>query len=100
MNEINGIVRAKAPKRLPVVLTREEVPQILNKLQGQRWLIACLQYGSGLRLIESVRLRVLDLDFDHQALYVRSGNTWFQLPNAVSIHVLALPGVIMPLRTN
>jgi integron integrase len=73
LNEINGIVRAKRPKRLPVVLNREEVAHILNNLSGQRWLIACLQYGSGLRLIESVRLRVLDLDFDHRALYVRSG---------------------------
>ncbi len=61
LNEINGIVRAKRPKRLPVVLTRAEVAQILNRLQGQNWLIACLQYGSGLRLIESVRLRVQDI---------------------------------------
>ncbi|MES9946697.1 MAG: integron integrase [Candidatus Thiodiazotropha sp.] len=73
LNEIDGIVRAKRPKRLPVVLNRQEVARILNNLNGQQWLIGCLQYGSGLRLIESVRLRVMDLDFDHRAIYVRSG---------------------------
>jgi integron integrase len=73
LNEIDGIVRAKRPQRLPVVLNRLEVAQILNHLQGQQWLIGCLQYGSGLRLIESVRLRVFDLDFDHRAIYVRNG---------------------------
>jgi integrase len=98
LNEINGIVRAKKPKRLPVVLTREEVAQILSKLQGRHWLIACLQYGSGFRLIESVRLRVQDLDFDHQALYIRSGNTCFRLPSEVSTLVLVLRGAITLMR--
>ncbi len=60
---IRGIVRAKRPKRLPVVLTVKEVSAILSQLRGTQWLIACLQYGSGLRLIESVRLRVMDIDF-------------------------------------
>jgi site-specific recombinase XerD len=73
LNEIGGIVRAKRPKRLPVVLNREEVARILNNLNGQQWLIACLQYGSGPRLIESVRLRIMDLDFDHRAIDVRNG---------------------------
>ncbi len=73
LDELQGIVRAKKPQKLPVVLNREEVARILNHLKGQHWLIACLQYGSGLRLIESVRLRVMDLDFDHRAIYVRSG---------------------------
>jgi integron integrase len=71
--DIEGIVRAKRPQRLPVVLNRQEVAQILNSLKGQQWLIGCLQYGSGLRLIESVRLRIMDLDFDHRAIYVRNG---------------------------
>lgn len=48
---IRGIVRAKRPKRLPVVLTVKEVSAILSQLRGTQWLIACLQYGSGLRLI-------------------------------------------------
>ncbi len=73
LKEINGVVRAKKPKRLPVVLTQKEVAKVLSHLKGVYWLIACLQYGSGLRLIESVRLRVMDLDFDRRAIYVRSG---------------------------
>jgi integron integrase len=68
-----GIVRAKRPQRLPVVLTPEEVGRILRALNGVYWLIACLQYGSGLRLLESVRLRVKDLDFEHRAILVRDG---------------------------
>jgi integron integrase len=73
LKEIHGVVRAKKPQRLPVVLSREEVARVLARLQGQYWLIACLQYGSGLRLIESVRLRVMDLDFEHRAIFVRNG---------------------------
>jgi integrase len=68
-----GIVRAKRPQRIPVVLTPAEVANILRELKGVYWLIACLQYGSGLRLLESVRLRVKDLDFDHRAILVRDG---------------------------
>jgi integron integrase len=56
-----------------VVLSREEVGRTLGFLQGTSWLIACLQYGSGLRLMESLRLRVKDLDFGHRAVIVRSG---------------------------
>jgi site-specific recombinase XerD len=73
LDEMEGIVRSKRPQRFPVVLNRQEVGRILNNLKGQQWLIGCLQYGSGLRLIESVRLRVMDLDFDHRAIYVRNG---------------------------
>jgi site-specific recombinase XerD len=56
-----------------VVLTAVEVGRVLSRLQGVYWLIGCLQYGSGLRLLESVRLRVKDLDFDHRAILVRDG---------------------------
>lgn len=73
LSEIQGVVRAKKPQRLPVALTTNEVAKLLANLNGLHWLIACLQYGSGLRLIESVRLRVLDLDFDRRAIYVRNG---------------------------
>ena len=68
-----GIVRAKRPARIPVVLTAAEVGRILSHFKGVHWLVACLQYGSGLRLLESVRLRVKDLDFDHRAILVRDG---------------------------
>jgi integron integrase len=70
---IQGVVRAKREKRLPVVLTQTEVRRMLQNLNGVHWLIACVMYGSGLRLMESLRLRVKDLDFDHRAIYVRNG---------------------------
>jgi len=70
---IEGVVRAARPRKLPVVLTPEEVGRVLARLSGVYWLIACLRYGSGLRLIESVRLRVKDLDFQHRAVVVRDG---------------------------
>jgi integron integrase len=73
LGEFAGIVRANRPPRLPVVLTTGEVGQILRALTGVHWLICCLQYGSGLRLLESVRLRVKDLDFEHRAILVRDG---------------------------
>jgi len=73
LGEFAGIVRAKRPPRVPVVLTLAEVSRILRALKGLYWLIACLQYGSGLRLLESVRLRVKDLDFEHRAIVVRDG---------------------------
>ncbi|MCU7942772.1 MAG: integron integrase [Candidatus Thiodiazotropha sp. (ex Cardiolucina cf. quadrata)] len=73
LKDIHGLVRAKKPQKLPVVLTQIEVAKILSKLNGVHWLVACLQYGSGLRLIESVRLRVMDIDFDRRAIYVRNG---------------------------
>ncbi len=73
LGEIGGVVRAKKPARLPVVLTQDEVARVLSHLTGVHWLVACLQYGSGLRLLESVRLRVKDLDFAHRAICVRSG---------------------------
>jgi len=55
------------------VLTQTEVGRILPNLNGVYWLIGCLQYGSGLRLLESLRLRVKDLDFEHRAVLVRDG---------------------------
>ena len=73
LGDINGVVRAKKPQRLPVVLSCEEVRQVLDHIQGVHWLIACLLYGSGLRLMEAVRLRVQDLDFNQCAIYVRNG---------------------------
>ncbi|HID45791.1 MAG TPA: integron integrase [Chromatiaceae bacterium] len=71
--EIRGISYAKRPKRLPVVLTPDEVAGVLSQLEGTQWLVACLLYGSGLRLIEALRLRVMDLDFSRRAIFVRNG---------------------------
>ena len=66
-------VRAKKPKRLPTVLTREEAQQVLAAMSGTPQLIAKLLYGAGLRLIECLRLRVKDVDFGQQQIIVRDG---------------------------
>jgi integrase len=70
---IEGIVRARTPRRLPVVLTRREVVSLLEELHGHDKLIAGLMYGSGLRVQESLRLRVKDLDLPRRELVVRDG---------------------------
>ncbi|MGE0642016.1 MAG: integron integrase [Thermoanaerobaculia bacterium] len=66
-------VRAKRPKRLPVVLSRDEVRKVLAAIEGVEGLVARLLYGSGLRLHEALRLRVQDLDLDRGEVAVRSG---------------------------
>lgn len=66
-------VRAKVTQRLPVVLTQQEVARILSHLTSEQWLMVGLMYGSGLRLLECLRLRVKDLDFDYHCITVRSG---------------------------
>ncbi len=56
-------MRARKPKRLPVVMSRDEAKAVLENLHGEEWLMANLLYGSGLRLMECLRLRVKVLDF-------------------------------------
>ena len=70
---VDGVVRAKRPHRLPVVLTRQEVRSILGRLDGSDWLMAMLLYGAGLRLMECLRLRVKDIDFISNQIVVRAG---------------------------
>lgn len=70
---IDGVLRAKRPTKLPVVWTRQQVDAILAKLSGTEHLMAGLLYGSGLRLMECLRLRVQDLDFDYHQITVRDG---------------------------
>jgi len=70
---VENIERAHRPKRLPVVFTREEVKQVLSQLSGTHSLIGRLLYGSGLRLMECLRLRVKDLDFSCGQITVRDG---------------------------
>ena len=70
---VDDVVRAKKPRKLPVVLTREEVKAVLNGLSGIAWLMANLLYGSGLRLMECIRLRVKDVDFSYNHIMVRNG---------------------------
>ena len=64
--ELESFARARRPRRLPVVLTRDEVRAVLNELEGTQKLMASLLYGAGLRLMEAVRLRVKDVDFGYQ----------------------------------
>lgn len=70
---LDGIVRAKQSKYLPVVLTPGEVKEILSRLQGEYWMIGGLLYGAGLRLSEALTLRVKDVQFDYRQLIVRNG---------------------------
>ena len=67
------LVRAKRPERIPTVLTPSEVTLLLGRLQGPTLLIASLLYGAGLRLMEAVRLRVKDIDFERREIRVRDG---------------------------
>lgn len=71
--ELEGVVRARTRKRLPVVLTQDEVRAVLERLDGPEALVVGLLYGSGLRLMEALRLRVQDLDFGRKELTVRDG---------------------------
>lgn len=68
-----NVTQAKAPKRMPVVLNKQEVQALLNRLDGTLWLIASLLYGSGLRVMECLRLRVKDIDFIKREILVREG---------------------------
>ena len=70
---LDNVTQAKIPQRLPVVLTVSEVKSVLNRLDGTLWLMASLLYGGGLRLMECVRLRVKDVDFEMRQMTVREG---------------------------
>lgn len=70
---LDNVTQAKVPKRLPVVLTKDEVQALLNRLDGTMWLLVSLLYGSGLRLMECLRLRVKDVDLVRCEILVREG---------------------------
>ena len=70
---IDGVVRAKRPQRVPTVLSREEVSRMLACMEGRPLLLASLLYGTGMRLMEGLRLRVKDVDFDRCEITVRDG---------------------------
>jgi len=71
--DIHNIVHAKKSTRLPVVLSRQEIILLLNNLDGQQWLMTSLLYGSGLRLMECLQLRIQDIDFSQYSIMVRFG---------------------------
>ena len=97
---LDGITRATHEKRLPVVLSRAEVRALLAQLQGTPWLVASLLYGSGLRLMEAMRLRVKDLALERGEVIVREGKGGKDrvtmlpsaLENSVRAHVDRLRG--------
>ena len=70
---MDGMVRAKRPARVPVVLTEGEVRALLGQLDGTRWLATSLLYATGMRLLEGLRLRVKDVDFERREITVRDG---------------------------
>ncbi len=70
---MDGVVRAKRPVRVPVVLSENEVRALLAQLDGKRWLVAALLYATGMRLLEGLRLRVKDVDFERREITVRDG---------------------------
>jgi integron integrase len=91
---LDEVQRAKKPQRLPVVLTRDEVRSLLAQLQGTTWLMAALTYGGGLRLLECLRLRVKDVDFQYKQLMIRDAK-------GQKDRVTILPhNLIDPLRTH
>jgi integron integrase len=70
---LDGVVRAKTPSRLPVVLTRTEVADVLTRMRGTHRVIGDLLYGTGMRIMEALRLRVKDVDFGRREILVSDG---------------------------
>jgi integrase len=70
---LDDLARPTVPRRLPVVLTQDEVQRVLSLLAGTHAVLACLLYGTGMRITEALQLRVKDVDFDHRAIIIREG---------------------------
>ena len=73
VGDLGDVIRARKPRHLPVIMTREEVKAVLRCLDGDKWLMASLMYGAGLRLMECLRLRVQDIDFARNEITIRDG---------------------------
>jgi integron integrase len=73
VGDLGKVIRARKPKRLPVVMTRDEIKAVLANLAGEKRLMATIMYGAGLRLMECLRLRVQDIDFSRNEILVRDG---------------------------
>ncbi len=71
LNNTISIYWSKRPKKIPVVLTKSEAVEVLNNLKGTNWLIGMFLYGSGLRLSETLQLRVKDIDFNYNQIFIR-----------------------------
>jgi len=91
---LDNVTRAKRPQRLPVVLTREETHAVLDRMSGVYGLMARLLYGTGMRLMECVRLRVKDVDFARREILIRDGK-------GAKDRVTMLPdSVVLPLQAH
>ena len=90
---LTDLVRAPRRERVPVVLTREEVRRLLGEMSGTAQLVARLLYGTGMRLLEGLRLRVKDLDFETGEVVVRAGkgNKWCVLVELVPLGLVSAP---------
>lgn len=84
---LDNLVRARRPRRYPVVLTRQEVQKGLTHINGSKWIMAVLLYGAGLRLMECLQLRVHDVDLEANQVIVRDGKGFKD-------RVTMLPGVV------
>jgi len=84
-----GVLRPARPKRLPVVLTRSEAGAVLAELSGTKRIVAATLYGSGLRLMQCLQLRIKDLDLERRELSVRSGKGGRD-------RITVLPGALVP----
>lgn len=91
---LDRVQQAKAPKRLPVVLSKEEVRLILKHLDGAHYLIVSLLYGTGMRILEALRLRVKDIDFSRKEILIRDGKGFKD-------RITMLPAsLVVPLKTH
>jgi integron integrase len=70
---MEGVVRAKRSQHVPTVLSRDEVTHVLARMDGRSWLVASLLYGTGMRLMEALRLRIKDVDFGRNEIVIRDG---------------------------
>jgi len=73
VGDLGNVIRARKPRHVSVVLTRDEIKAVIGNLKDDRWLIAALLYGTGLRIMECLRLRVQDIDFSRSEITVRGG---------------------------
>jgi len=91
---LDGVVRAKRSLHVPVVLTENEVRALLARLDGTKWLAASLLYSAGMRLLEGLRLRVKDVDFERREITVRDGK------GAKDRRTMLSERLLEPLRTH
>ena len=99
LGPIEHVPRARMPDKLPVVLSREEIGQLMKHVDGTMWLIVALLYGTGVRLQECMELRVKDVDFDRDQIIIRRGKRQkdrvTMLPAGVKERLTAQPSAFL-----